>query len=185
MLPPRSSPSWYAPTSWIARSARSCCNISSHLFSSIASHQNEGPISVQGEVYVDMNRKGSKKMQPALVFSLAIALLPVAAVSITRQRSTIDTTQQGGRDEVRIELTSDGFNPSAVQHAPGTFAISVENKTLSGDYTLRLKAEDGTVLSELQVQKGSSAWTVSLQSGRYTLTEVNHSQWTCSIVVQE
>jgi hypothetical protein len=49
---------------------------------------------------------------------------------------------------------------------------------------LRLKAEDGTVLNEVQVQKGSSAWTVNLQTGRYTLTEVNHPQWACTIVVQ-
>ena len=89
-----------------------------------------------------------------------------------------------GRDEVRIQLNSDGFAPAEVQHAPGAVAISVENTTLSGDYTLRLKAEDGTVLTEVQVQKGSSAWTVNLQTGRYTLTEVNHSQWICTLVVQ-
>jgi hypothetical protein len=81
-------------------------------------------------------------------------------------------------------LSSNGFAPSEVQHAPGSFAIAVENNTMLGEYTLRLKAEDGTVLSEIQVQKGSSAWTVNLQTGRYTLTEVNHSQWSCSIVVQ-
>ena len=92
--------------------------------------------------------------------------------------------QQGGRDEIRIELTSNGFAPTEVQHAPGRFAIAVENKTLSGEYTLRLKAEDGTVVSELQVQKGSSAWTVDLQTGNYTLTEADHPQWTCRIILQ-
>jgi len=91
---------------------------------------------------------------------------------------------QQGRDEIRIELSNNGFSPSEVQHAPGSFAISVENTTLSTEYKLRLTAEDGTVLSEVQVQKGSSAWTVTLQTGRYTLTEVNHSQWICNIVVQ-
>ena len=95
-----------------------------------------------------------------------------------------ETSAQQGRDEIRIELSSNGFSPSEVQHAPGSFAIAVENSTLSGEYKLRLKAEDGTVLNEVQVQKGSSAWTVTLQTGRYTLTEVNHSEWSCSIVVQ-
>ena len=80
--------------------------------------------------------------------------------------------QQGGRDEIRIELSNNGFTPSEVQHAPGSFAIAVENNTLSSEYKLVLKAEDGTVLNEVQVQKGSSAWTVNLQTGRYTLTEV-------------
>lgn len=92
--------------------------------------------------------------------------------------------QQDGRDEVRLELSRNGFRPTEVQHAPGTFAIAVENKTSSGAYTLRLKAADGTVVSEVQVQKGSLAWTVNLPTGKYTLTEVSHPQWTCRIVVQ-
>lgn len=91
---------------------------------------------------------------------------------------------QGGLDEVRIELNSNGFAPSEVQHAPGTFAIAVENSTLSGSYTLRLKGEDGTVLKEIEVQKGSAAWTVTLQAGQYTLTEANHPEWLCRITVQ-
>ena len=93
-------------------------------------------------------------------------------------------TQQGGRDELRIVLGSNGFSPSELQHSPGTFALAVENTTLADEYTLKLQAEDGTVLNEFQVQKGSSAWTVSLPSGRYTLTENNHPQWTCRLVVQ-
>jgi hypothetical protein len=92
--------------------------------------------------------------------------------------------QQGGRDEIRVELTTNGFTPSEVQHAPGSFAIVVENNALLSEYKLILKAEDGTVVKELQVEKGSSALTVSLQSGRYTLTEVDHSEWVCTIVVQ-
>lgn len=92
--------------------------------------------------------------------------------------------QPQGRDEVRLELTTNGFAPGQVQHAPGTFAIAVENNALSGEYKLKLKAADGTVLNEFHVQKGSSAWTVTLQTGTYTLTEADHPQWTCGIVVQ-
>jgi hypothetical protein len=93
-------------------------------------------------------------------------------------------TQQGGRDEVRIELTNNGFVPAEVTHLAGTFAIAVENTSTGNEYTLRLKAEDGTVLKEIQVQKGSTAWTVSLQPGLYTLTEANHQQWICRIHIQ-
>lgn len=89
-----------------------------------------------------------------------------------------------GRDEVRVELTAVGFVPPEVQHAPGTFAIAVENSVLTGEYTLQLRAGDGTLLNELRVEKGSSAWTVSLQAGTYTLTEASHSEWTCRIVIQ-
>ena len=116
---------------------------------------------------------------------LIVSIVVVAGVVISTQLSLkAEAATPQGRDEIKVELNANGFTPSEVQHAPGSFAISVDNKTISGEYTLNLKAEDGTVLSELQVQKGSSAWTVTLQTGRYTLTEINHSQWVCSIVVQ-
>ena len=88
------------------------------------------------------------------------------------------------QDELQIQLSSDGFSPSAVQHAAGTFAIVVENTNIDGDYTLRLKAAEGTVVKEVQVQKGSAAWTVTLAAGEYTLTEASHPQWQCRITVQ-
>jgi len=123
----------------------------------------------------------------ALVMTVAVVELTNAHVGSQlnlRNLAGIPASAQQGRDEVKIELTSNGFAPSEVQHAPGTFAIAVENNALPGEYKLKLKAEDGTVLNEFQVQKGSSAWTVSLQTGRYTLTEPNHSQWLCSLIVQ-
>jgi hypothetical protein len=117
---------------------------------------------------------------------LALALLAVILVVATLWwiSGPQASAQQGGRDELSIALTSTGFAPNEVQHAPGTFAIAVENSTLSGEYTLRLKAEDGTVVNEVRVQKGSSAWTVSLQTGSYSLMETDHPQWTCRIVIQ-
>ena len=87
------------------------------------------------------------------------------------------------QDELQIQLGENGFTPSEVQHAAGTFAIAVENSTLSGDYTLQLKAHDGTLMKEVQVQKGSTAWTVTLSAGEYSLTESSH-QWLCRITVQ-
>ena len=115
---------------------------------------------------------------------LAISVCVLCVSGWTNTKYSGAGAQQGGRDEIRIELSNNGFTPSEVQHAPGSFAIAVDNVTLSSDYKLRLKAEDGTVLHEVDIQKGSSAWTVNLQTGRYTLTEVNHSQWLCSLVVQ-
>ena len=125
-------------------------------------------------------KKTSSKLK---LTAIAVSILALVIVSTWLSGSRA-TAQQGTRDEVRIELTSNGFTPSEVQHAAGSFAIAVENSTLSGEYTLRLKAEDGTILNERQVQKGSSAWTVNLQTGTYTLTEASHAQWTCRIVIQ-
>lgn len=116
---------------------------------------------------------------------ISVCVLCVSGWTNAKHSGAINAgAQQGGRDEIRIELSNNGFTPSEVQHAPGSFAIAVDNVTLSSDYKLRLKAEDGTVLHEVDIQKGSSAWTVNLQTGRYALTEVNHPQWLCSLVVQ-
>jgi hypothetical protein len=88
------------------------------------------------------------------------------------------------QDELQIQLGPNGFTPTDVQRNAGTIEIAVENSSLTGEYTLRLKAADGTVVKEVQIQKGSAAWTVTLSAGEYTLTEANHSQWLCRIVVQ-
>lgn len=96
----------------------------------------------------------------------------------------VSLVQPGFQDEVHIKLTASGFVPGEIQHAAGTFAIAVENATLPGEYTLQLKAEDGTVLKEVNVQKGSSAWSVTLQAGQYTLTETQNPQWICRLNVQ-
>lgn len=114
------------------------------------------------------------------IFSLAMVLLFAVVVGIAHTKMD----QQGGRDEARVELSANGFAPAEIQHSPGTFAIAVENKTPSEEHTLRLKADDGTVLHEFVIQKGSSAWSVNLPTGRYVLTEVSNPHWTCLIVVQ-
>jgi len=125
-----------------------------------------------------------KRFVTAIIAVLLVGVVLLAVWANTKRTSVTAAGVLQGRDEIRIQLSSNGFSPSEVQHAPGSFAIAVENTTLSTEYKLRLKAEDGTVLNEVQVQKGSSAWTVTLQTGRYTLTEVNHSEWVCNIVVQ-
>jgi hypothetical protein len=118
----------------------------------------------------------------ALVFVLVVGS-PVAGLFYVAGSQMV-AASPGLQDELQIQLSNDGFMPSEVQHAAGTFAIAVENSNIEGEYTLRLKAADGTVVKEVQVQKGSAAWTVTLTAGEYTLTEASHPQWLCRITVQ-
>jgi hypothetical protein len=124
---------------------------------------------------------------PTTVICAAIACgrvtLPINA-NASSSPGIASPAQQGGRNEVRIELTGNGFIPAEITHAAGTLGIAVENTSARDDYTLRLNTEDGTVLKEIQVQKGSTAWSISLQPGLYSLTEANHQQWVCRITVQ-
>jgi len=129
-------------------------------------------------------------------FGLGLAaLLSIALVHVTISQMRVAASDRAfvaytervavplGHDELHIELSSNGFVPDQVEHQPGTFAIAVENKSLEGEYTLRLKSESGTLLQEIKVQKGSVAWSVSLQAGNYTLTEASNSQWLCHLTV--
>jgi len=133
---------------------------------------------------------------PKYRFGLSLtALLLMALVHVTISQMRVAASDRAfivptervvvplGHDELNLELNSNGFVPDQVEHQPGTFAIAVENKSLEGEYTLRLKAESGTLLQEIKVQKGSVAWTVSLQAGKYTLSEASNSQWLCHLTV--
>jgi hypothetical protein len=122
------------------------------------------------------------------LFGSAIVFVVVVGLSVTGlfqlHASKVVAAPHGETDELQIQLNNDGFTPSELQHSAGTFGIAVENAIVSGEYTLRLKAGDGTVVKEVQVQEGSAAWTVTLSAGEYTLTEASHPQWLCRIIVQ-
>ena len=120
----------------------------------------------------------------AIVFVMAAVLITAnsRASKVTNPSSVGADTARF--DELNIELTDNGFVPTEITHSSGAFGISVENTSSANEYTLRLKAADGTILNEIPVQKGSVAWSVNLQPGLYTLTETNHEQWSCVITVQ-
>lgn len=130
-----------------------------------------------------------EKLHFSLTGLLLTAIVCAGVAILTNGLSTIGTSQVyamsvGVQDELQIQLGPDGFAPAEVQHTAGTFAILVENSNVSGEYTLRLKDTDGAVIKEVQVQKGSAAWTVTLTAGEYTLTEASHPQWLCRVIVQ-
>ena len=119
-----------------------------------------------------------------IMFALSLAtagILTAIACGSAKSHAYKDINRPS--DEITIELTASGFNPAAVAHAAGAFGIAIENKNGASEYTLELKEENGTVLNQIPVQKGSAAWSVNLQPGRYTLTEVHHEQWVCVITV--
>lgn len=137
-----------------------------------------------------LNLRTSRLRAPSVssLFGLSVLVLSAAAVGFsTRGFSHVPTSSAlpvAILDELQIQLGTNGFIPSEVQHAAGTFAIAVDNTGLSGEYTLRLKAADGTVVKEVEVQKGSAAWTITLSAGEYRLTEASHAEWSCRISVQ-
>jgi hypothetical protein len=140
------------------------------------------------QLHSEPEKRNFKTLRAALAVSTVVALFFLFGSSRSRLFPLSVQAARGMsevfQDELKIQLGSGGFTPPEVQHAAGTFVILVENSAISGEYTLRLKAADGTVLKEVQVQKGSAAWSMTLATGEYTLTETSHPQWSCRITVQ-
>jgi hypothetical protein len=130
------------------------------------------------------NTPGSPAFTGFLLAMVVFALIGLSTNALTSATGAMVSASTDVQDELQIHLSVEGFTPSQVQHAAGTLAIAVHNANVSGEYTLRLKAGDGTVVKEVQVQEGSAAWTVTLSAGEYTLTEASHPQWLCRITVQ-
>jgi len=145
----------------------------------------------------------SKLFRPRAVIIAAIGLfLTVAIFGVTRGRmSPVITNQLPGtvsnhvagnnvavnhsaswQDGLRFQLGGNGFTPAQATHSPGSFEIAVLNNGVGDNYTLRLTAQDGTVINEKHVQKGSVAWNVNLAAGQYTLTVVDR-EWSSVINV--
>ncbi len=124
---------------------------------------------------------GARKEASKGTFSEAPAA-KTANASITL--ASTNSVQQGRPEEVRLSLSTSGFDPAEATRPAGPVAIMVENVNISGEYTLQLKAENGTVVKEVTVQKGSTGWADVLQAGSYTLTEAAHPQWVCHIIIQ-
>ena len=59
------------------------------------------------------------------LLALTVSVFMFVGVSLWWTTDRNASAQQGGRDELRIELSSSGFTPHEVQHAPGRFAIAV------------------------------------------------------------
>jgi hypothetical protein len=112
--------------------------------------------------------------------SPAVRVAPAAETALVPQAAT----QQAGDADLHIELSTDGFAQGEVTRAAGAFAISVDNRDVTGEYVLQLKGAGGTLINEVRVEKGSAGWTVDLPAGTYTLMVANHPDWVCQIITQ-
>lgn len=97
------------------------------------------------------------------------------------------TSQQLPADVAFTTLTSEGFAPATVTHAAGRFKLVVQNRSGIEPPALRFNGEaDGSSWRNVRVIGQVQGWTreVELEAGTYTLTEANHPEWICRVIVQ-
>lgn len=90
-------------------------------------------------------------------------------------------------EEVSLMLTAKGFAPAEVRPQGKKFLLSLDNRTDAKELTLRMVRNDGVQIREIRVPGGGGDWSelFELQPGNYTFSEVNHSNWTCTIVIKD
>lgn len=92
---------------------------------------------------------------------------------------------QGSTDTVTTTLGPSGFTPNQVSHSAVPFNLKVKNQSGEHQVTLQLIDSDGKKVSGAKVTDKVSEWSapLDLAVGTYTLSEANHTNWTCAVTV--
>lgn len=143
----------------------------------------------------------SRKEKFAVGF-IGVLILAVASAAAFRSRRppappktpVVPAIQQialaEGRDKSKVEvlpiqLKSQGFVPREIKRPAGDYLFSVSNQSGSDEIDLTFQAEQRGRLSETRIKKERLRWRqkLSLTPGTYLLTEANHPDWVCRIVI--
>lgn len=93
-------------------------------------------------------------------------------------------------DSVTMEtvmLTPNGFEPKEINRSEGKFVLGIDNRIKPDEFSFELIQENGHSVRKLKMPKGQIRLRkmLNLPAGRYLLKEVDHPEWTCSIVLSQ
>jgi len=120
------------------------------------------------------------------MFSSSVTSAPIS--SIPRDSVIQPSASAAQSSQMRTELITirpTGFDPSEIRLTDGQFRIAVDNKSGLDEVTLRLTREGGARMREVRLPPGQLKWRekLDLPDGTYLLTEANHANWRCRIIV--
>lgn len=92
------------------------------------------------------------------------------------------------RERIEVEpvtLRRTGFEPSAITRPRGSFMLAIDNRSQIPDLDFRLARLNGNQQAAKRMRGRELRWRqlVDLSPGEYVLTEANHPQWRCQIVI--
>lgn len=84
-----------------------------------------------------------------------------------------------------VMLTPHGFEPKEFERSAGKFLLGIDNRIKPEEFTFEIVEENGYKVRQLKLPKGQIRLRklLNLQAGHYSLREVDHPEWTCSIVL--
>lgn len=113
------------------------------------------------------------------------SILPGASIK-EPESSRTSLSQTSDRIEAElITIKPTGFDPLEIRRPPGRFYLRVNNRSGIHDLELRLDQERGARVQDVRLPRGRLGWNkmLELPPGRYTLSEINHPEWVCTITI--
>lgn len=152
----------------------------------------------------DFQTKRTSHLRLTMVLGILIAVLiigiataetfhsrrpsPIVKEPAASARSQDHGTEAHGKQTVEalpLQLKRGGFVPMEITRPAGDFLFSVSNQSGVAEIDLRLGRENGARLHEARLKRERLRWRqqVRLTPGTYLLTEANHPNWVCRIVI--
>ena len=129
----------------------------------------------------------SRKAIVAGLFATVIgASLLLAVDAWSAHTSAVENQSSSDRVEAELlVLRSDGFYPKEITRPPGRFLLAVQNHSSEEEISLALKPQTGPSMREIRMAKRQSKLKefLHLPPGRYSLIDVNHPEWICTITI--
>jgi hypothetical protein len=122
----------------------------------------------------------------ALIFTTG-ARTPLTDRS-TRQVHVSASNPSSDRLEAElVSFTTTGFNPSEIKRPEGQVLLIIENRSGAIDLKFQLRQPSGDKLREIVMTKGkiSSRLLIDFNPGEYELTEINHPEQVCKIIITD
>jgi len=84
-----------------------------------------------------------------------------------------------------ILITRYGFQPAEISRAAGRFFLLVQNRSGANPLALRVSSQGGGTLREFTITSNELDWAdeINLPAGQYTVTEANHPDWVCTLMI--
>ena len=111
------------------------------------------------------------------------ARLQLAKAAFNKSPTSEPQAQRPALKAVLLTLTPTGFQPLTLSQPVGPFILTVSNRSGLDASALSISTESGARFTGASLQRAHKNWSeiISLPPGKYTVKEVSHPEWDCTI----
>jgi hypothetical protein len=145
-------------------------------------------------------RKLPNRAKTTLVTILLLSVAGIGVIASSHWRNGITSgsaeakaftpeqrPQQHPLEAERISLRPTGFEPPVITRPAGRFLLAINDRSGDSDTQITFARETGERLHTIRMRDTARKheWrkVIDVPPGRYVISEANHPEWTCSIVL--